>query len=100
MEDKASVQGEALRDSYVQGETIHYSFVPANPTSGEGNLTVLRVDPGEEPTLVYHAAIAWDPGTRRFTIRLNTAALVTGYYEFIIWVNGEMEPRRVEIIAP
>jgi len=96
------VQQEPLRSSYVQGETIHYSFAPANPTNGQGSLTVIQADPGEERTLFYYDAIPWDPGTRHFTIRLNTAALVPGYYEFIIWVNGETESRRhhVEIVAP
>jgi len=96
------VQQEPLRSSYVQGETIRYSFAPANPTNGQGSLTVIQADPGEERTLFYYDAIPWNPGTRHFTIRLNTAALVPGYYEFIIWVNGEMESRRhhVEIVAP
>ncbi len=102
MEENAIVQVETLRDSYVQGETIQYSFAPASTTNGKGNLTVLRVDPGEESTVIYHDAIAWEMERGCFTFRLHTGDLAPGHYDLVIWVNGEMEPRRhrIEMLPP
>lgn len=96
------VQQEPLRSSYVQGETILYSFAPANPANNTAKLTVLQVNPGEAQNLVYFDAIPYDPTTGQFTIRLDTADLPTGSYELIIWITGEMEPHRarIEIISP
>jgi len=102
MEDKASVQGEALRDSYVQGETIRHTFFSPDAICREATLTVMNKSPAEEATLVYYDTIPYDRVTGQFVIELSTSGFTPGLYEFIIWFKGVMEPRRgrVEIIAP
>jgi len=102
MEESVPSQEEPLRSSYVQGETIHYSFPPPTPASHSASLAVIQLKPGEEPILVYSDDIPYDPATGQFTIRLDTTDLSTGFYELIVWITGEMEPHRTrfQLVPP
>ena len=92
----------ALQSSYVQGDTIHYSFPAPTLTSNSASLAVVEVKAGAELDLVYYGDIAYDSATGMFAIDLDTTDFPIGSYELVIWIAGEMGPRRkqFDVVLP